>query len=171
MNTDCHTCHARYHVDPALFKGAKGMRVRCRRCGNSLYVLNPDNSGVEPAVSLARQEQSTPPEKEWMLPEGKPAPRSQEDGEEEESWEELFRKPLPVSGYPHAPLMFYSPFLKSPEKARSHPKFRWFSRFFFCAFLFLVVGGSAYLFFNTVVKGMLSGIAQTLADAIPFFRS
>jgi len=137
MNIDCNTCHARYHVDPALFKGAKGMRVRCRRCGNFLSVLNPDNSDIEPAVSLAGQEQSTPPAMEWMLTEGEPAPRSQEDGEE--SWEELFRKPPPASGYPHAPLMFYPPFPKSPEKARSRPKFRWSSLIFLCVFLFLVV--------------------------------
>ena len=157
MNIDCNTCRARYHVDSALFKGAKGMRVRCRRCGNSLYVLNPgeissdrnavndtstpwnpsDNSGIEPAVSLAGQEQSTPPEMARMLPEGEPAPRSQEDGEKEESLEELFRKPLPASGYPNAPFLFYPPLPKSTEKARSRRKFRWSSLFFRCIFLLL----------------------------------
>ena len=171
MNFDCPTCHARYYVDPALFKGAKGMRVRCRRCGNSLYVLIPDNSGIEPAISLAGQEQSTPPEMEWMLPEGEPAPHSQGNAEEEESWEELFRKPLPVSAYPHAPRMFYPPFPKSSGKARSRTKLRWSSLIFLCVFLFFVVGGSAYLIFTPLGKGILADIGQDLANTVTLIRS
>jgi len=191
MNIDCHKCHARYHMDPALFKGAKGIRVRCRRCGNSLYFLSPvrtasdrnvvndtsfsrdpsDNSGIEPAVFLPGQEQSTPPEMEWTLPVGEPAPLSQENGEEVESWEEIFRKPLPGSAYPHAPLMWSSVVprpgaIRLSRNPRKKP-----ALIFLCVFLFLVVGGSAYLYLNTAGKGMLSGIGQALAAAIPFFRS
>jgi hypothetical protein len=155
-------------MDHALFKGAKGIRVRCRRCGNSLDVLNPvgiasdrnvvndtsfsrdpsGNNGIEPAVSLAGQEQSTPPEMELTLPVGEPACLSQEDGEEEKSWEEILRKPLPVSA-----------------KGLSRPTFRGSSLIVLFIFLLLFVGGSAYLIFTKVGKGMLSGIGQNLADA------
>ena len=191
MNIDCHICHARYHLEHALFKGTKGIRVRCRRCGNSLYFLNPartaldrnavndksfsrdpfDNSGIKPSVSLPGQEQSTPPEMEWTLSVEEPAPLSQENGEEEESREEIFRKTLPGSAYPHAPLMWSSVVprpgaIRLSRNPREKP-----ALIFLCVFLLLVVGGSAYLFLNTAGEGMLSGIGQTLADAIPFFRS
>ena len=168
MNIDCHKCHARYHMDPALFKGAKGMRVRCRRCGNSLDVLHP---GVIASDRNLVQKQSTPPKMEWMLPAGEPAPLSQEDGEEEESLEEIWRKPLLVSSDAHAPLLSSPPFPKSPEQARSRQTFRWSSLIVLCLFFLLVAGGSAYLIFTLTGKGILAGISQDLANAVTFFRS
>jgi len=168
MNIDCHKCRARYRMDHALFKGAKGMRVRCRRCGNSLYVLNPGEIASDRSMV---QEQSTPPEMECTLPVGEPAPLSQEDGEEEESLEEIWRKPLLVSADAHAPRIFYPPLPKSPEKAPSRLTFRWSSLIVLCIFFLLFVGGSAYLIFNPVGKGILVGIGRNLADAATFFRS
>jgi predicted Zn finger-like uncharacterized protein len=185
MNIDCHICHTRYHMDHALFKGSKGVRVRCRKCGNFLDVFNPvgiasdrivendtsfsrdpsDNRGIEPAVSPAGQGQSPAPEMKSTLPVGEPACLSQENGEEEEAWEEIFRKPLPVSADAHAPPMFSLPFLKSPGKAR------WSSLVVLVFFLLLFIGGSAYLFFTPVGKGMLSGIGRDLADTVLHFRS
>jgi hypothetical protein len=161
-------------MDPALFKGAKGIRVRCRKCGNSLDVLNPvrigsdrnvvndtsfsrdpsDISGIEHAVPLAEQEPSTSTEMELTVPVREPACLSQEDGEEEESRKDILRYTLPVSA-----------------KGRSHPTWRCSPLTVLFIFLLLFVGGSAYLIFTKVGKGMLSGIAQNLADAILFFRS
>lgn len=168
INIDCHKCHARYHMDPALFKGAKGMRVRCRRCGNSLDVLNPGKIASDRNVV---QEQLTPPEMGHTLPAGEPVPLSQEDGEKEESLEEFWSKPLLVSANAHAPPMFSPPFPNIPEKAHSRPTFRWSSLIALCLFLLLVAGGSAYLIFTPAGKGILAGIGQDLANAVTFFRS
>ena len=174
MNIYCHICHARYHIDHALFQGAKGIRVRCRKCGNSLDILNPvgiasdrnvvndtsfsrnpsANSGVEPAVSLAGQEQSSPLEMALTLPAGEPACLSQENGKDMEFWEEILKNPLPVS-----------------TKGRSRPTLRWPSLIVLCIFLILFVGVSAYLIFTTLGKGILSGIGRDLADAVLLFRS
>ena len=179
IHIDCHICHARYHMDPALFKGAKGIRLRCRKCGNSLDVLNPveigsdgnvpndesfsrdpsGNSGIEPAVSLAGQEHSTPPEMGMTLPAGEPASLSREDVEDEKFGEENWRNTLSGLAEAHAPSV------KSPAKAR------WSPLIVFFIFLLLFVGGSAYFIFTKVGKGMLSGIGQNLADAVMFFRS
>src|SRR3989337_4004716 len=82
MNVDCNNCRARYRLDEAMFKGSKGIQVRCRSCGNSMMGVNPgviisemyvlnqvaasrdrsDKRSTEPAVSLARGEHSPPPE-------------------------------------------------------------------------------------------------------------
>ena len=82
MKVDCNNCRARYRLDEAMFKGSKGIQVRCRSCGNSMIVLNPgviisemsvlnqvtasrdrsDKRRIDPAVSLARREHSPPPE-------------------------------------------------------------------------------------------------------------
>lgn len=179
MHIDCPVCHARYHMDLALFKGAKGIRLRCRKCGNSLDVLNPagigsdekvvndtslsrDPSGVRgfgPAVSLDGQEESTSAEMELTHPAGEPASLSREAGEEEEPGDDIWRKILSVLGDNHAP----SP--KSPARSR------WSSLFFPFILLLLFACGSAYLLFTEAGNGMLSGIGRNLADTVTFFWS
>jgi hypothetical protein len=69
-----------------MFKGSRGMAVRCRRCGKSIIVLNPGeiasdksvldgvvsegnrsgNGSAEPAVSPAKEEYYPPPEVEQV---------------------------------------------------------------------------------------------------------
>ena len=179
IHIDCHGCHARYHMDLALFKGAKGIRLRCRKCGNCLDVLNPagigsdgnflnDTSfsrdpsgdrGFEPYVSLDGQEESTSTEMELTLTAGEPASLSREDGEEEEPGDDIWGKILSVLG--DAP----APSLKSPARPR------WSSLFFPFLFLLLCACGSAYLIFTKGGNGMLSGIGRNLADTVTFFRS
>ena len=94
-----------------------------------------------------------------MLPAGEPACLSREDGEDEEFWEENWRKTLSELADAHAPLP------KSPAKARWSPLIVLF------IFLLFFVGGSTYLIFTKVGKGMLSGIGRNLTDAVTFFRS
>ncbi len=179
VHIDCPICHARYHMNPALFDGAKGIRLRCRKCGNTLDVLNPvgigpgrdapnappdsrdpsGNRGFDPAVPLAGQERPTPAEMESTLSAGEPARLSREDGEDEESWEEVWRNTLPGLANAHAPLP------ESPARARRSPLVVLF------LFLLIVVGGSAYLIFTKVGKEMLYDIGQNLADTVRFFRS
>ena len=168
MKIDCQKCHARYHMDPALFKGAKGMRVRCRRCGNSLDVLNP---GVIAPDRNVVQEQSTPPEMGYTLPAGESAPLSQEDGEKEETFEEFWRKPLLVSANTHAPPIWSSVVPRPGAIRLSRNPWKKPALIFLCVFLLLVAGGSAYLIFTPAGKGILAGIGQDLANAVTFFRS
>jgi hypothetical protein len=105
------------------------------------------------------------------LPAGEPAPLSQEDGEEEESFEEFWRKPLLVSANPHAPPMWSS--VVPPPGAIRLTQNPWKkpALIFLFVFLFLVAGGSAYLVFTPAGKGILAGISQDLANAVTYFRS
>jgi predicted Zn finger-like uncharacterized protein len=41
---DCGTCRSSFRLNEELMKGVKGIRVRCRKCGAFIDVLNP----VEP---------------------------------------------------------------------------------------------------------------------------
>jgi predicted Zn finger-like uncharacterized protein len=179
IHIDCPVCRAHFHVGLALFKGAKGIRFRCRKCGNSLDVLHPagigpdgnvpndtsfsrDRSGdigTQPGVSLDVQEQSTSTERESTLPAGEPAWLSPEDGVDEGSREEIWGKILSVMADAPAPMP------KPPARSR------WSSFIAPFLFLFLVVGGFAYLTFTKGGQGMLSGIARSLADTVTLFRS
>jgi len=179
IHIECPVCHAHYHVALALFKGARGIRFRCRKCENSLDVLHPAGtgpdrdlpndtsfprdpsgiSGVEPAVSLNGQEQLPSTEGKLALPAGEPEWFSPEDGEDEGSREETWEKIFSV--------MTDGPVLlpKSPPRPRRSSMIVPF------LFLLLVVGGFAYLTFTKGGQGMLSGIARSLADTVTFLRS
>ena len=179
IHTECPVCHAHYHVALALFKGAKGIRFRCRRCENSLDVLHPagtgpdrdvpndtsfprvpsGESGIEPAVSLDGQEQLPSMEGKLTLPAGEPEWFSPEDGEDERSREETWGKIFSVMA--NGPLLVP----KSPPRSRRSSLIVPF------LFLLLVVGGFAYLTFTEGGQGMLSGIARSLADTVTLFRS
>jgi predicted Zn finger-like uncharacterized protein len=50
MIVDCNRCHSEYRLNEALFRGSRGMQVRCRSCGNSILVLNPGGLASELAV-------------------------------------------------------------------------------------------------------------------------
>jgi predicted Zn finger-like uncharacterized protein len=179
IHIECPVCRAHFRVGLALFKGAKGIRFRCKRCGNSLDVLHPagigsdggapnDTSfprvpsgsrGIEPSVSLDGQEQLTSTEGELTLPAGEPewfSPEDREDeGSREENWEKIFS------------VMADAPVLVPKPPARP----RWFSRIVPFLFLLLFVGGYAYLTFTKGGQEMLSGIARSLADTVTLFRS
>ena len=155
MHIDCPICHARFHMDHGLFKGAKGIRLRCRKCGNSLDVLNPAGIGSDRNVP-----NDTPFSRDPSGNSGfEPACLPREDGEDKESGEENWRKTLSELADAPAPLP------KSLAKARWSPLIVLF------LLLLFFVGGSAYLIFTKVGKGLLSGIGQNLADAVTFFRS
>jgi protein-tyrosine kinase len=38
----CGTCHSSYRLGTDLFRGERGMRIRCRKCGAVIDVLNPE---------------------------------------------------------------------------------------------------------------------------------
>jgi predicted Zn finger-like uncharacterized protein len=55
MIVECPSCHARFRLDESLFQGSKGIRIRCRKCGEGIAVLNPESAASlpeeEPIVS------------------------------------------------------------------------------------------------------------------------
>lgn len=182
IHIECPVCRSHYHVGLALFRGAKGIRFRCRRCGNSLDVLHPagigpdgnvpndtsfsrdrsGDSGTQPAIPLDGQEQLTSTERESTLRAREPAwlsPEDGEDGEDEKSGNETWGKILSVMEDTPAP----SP--KPPARSR------WSSLIAPFLFLLLVACGFAYLTFTKGGQGMLSGIARSLADTATLFRS
>jgi predicted Zn finger-like uncharacterized protein len=179
IHIDCPVCHAHFHVGLALFKGAKGIRFRCKKCGNSLDVLHPagigtdgnapvdtsfphdpsGNSGTQPAAILDGQEQSAFTEGESTLPAGETVFPSLENGEDGESEEEIWRKIHSV--------MADVPVLVPKPPARS----RWFSRIVPFLFLLLFAGGYAYIIFSEVGQEMLSGLGRSLAHTVTLFRS
>ena len=179
IHIECPVCRAHYHVALALFKGAKGIRFRCRRCENSLDVLHPagtgpdrdvpndtsyprglsDGSGTQTAVSFDGQEQVTSMEGDLTLPSGEQEWLSPEDGKDEGFREETWGKILSVM----ADTPIFLP--KSPPRSRRSSLVVPF------LFLLLIVGGFAYLTFTKGGQGMLSGIARSLADTVTFLRS
>jgi predicted Zn finger-like uncharacterized protein len=179
IHVECPVCRAHYHVALALFKGAKGIRFRCRRCENSLDVLHPagtgpdrdgpndpsfsrdpsGGSGTQPAVSLDGEEQSTSMEGDLTLPAGEPECFSPEDEEDKGSREETWGKIFSVMA--DAPILLP----KFPPRSRRSSLVVPF------LFLLLVVGGFVYLTFTEGGQGMLSGIARSLADTVTFLRS
>ena len=179
IHIECPVCRAHYHVALALFKGARGIRFRCRKCENSLDVLHPAGigpdrdvpndaffpggpsygSGTQPAVSLGCQEQLASTEGELTLPSGAPDWFPCEDGEIEGSLEENWEKIFSVMA--DGPVLLP----KSPPSPRRS------SVIVPILFLLLVVGGFAYLTFTKGGQGMLSGIARSLADTVTFLRS
>ena len=50
MIVDCRKCRTQYLLNEELFRGARGMQVRCRSCGNSILVLNPGGLASKLAV-------------------------------------------------------------------------------------------------------------------------
>jgi len=59
MTIECHSCHTRFHLDDSLFRGSKGMRVRCRKCGEAIVVMNP-KAPPSPPRAEARSVPSPP---------------------------------------------------------------------------------------------------------------
>ena len=48
----CEGCGARFRMNPALFRDAKGARIRCRKCGGHIEVRHPEASPVPPAPEV-----------------------------------------------------------------------------------------------------------------------
>ena len=59
----CEGCGARFRMNYALFRDAKGARIRCRKCGGHIEVRLPEASPVPPAPEVpgaARHEPAPP---------------------------------------------------------------------------------------------------------------
>ena len=60
MIVECGGCGTRFHMNPALFRGASGVRVRCRRCGERFKVLNPE-APQAPSPTVEQAVPAVPP--------------------------------------------------------------------------------------------------------------
>ena len=149
MNVDCNNCRARYRLDEAMFKGSKGMQVRCRSCGNFILILNP--AEITSGMSVLNQVSAS---------------RDHSDKRSTEPAVSLAKKE-----HVHEPLVLYPPFPKSPAKIRRRRMFKWSFLIPFVCLILLLFGGSVSLAFTQVGKRVLAGIGQELADAITFFRT
>jgi predicted Zn finger-like uncharacterized protein len=161
MNINCENCRASYRLDVAMFKGARGMSVRCRRCGKSILVLKPEEiasdmsvpdrvasegnrsgyGSTDPAVSPAKEEYSPPQEVEQVPSVEEQARISPKNREEEEySFAEAGKKsPLgPVP--PNAFTVLYPLLPKSPPKDLRRRTFKWSSIIGF-SLPFIFLGG------------------------------
>jgi predicted Zn finger-like uncharacterized protein len=70
MIVECPSCRARFRLGESLFQGAKGLRLRCRKCGEGIAVLNPAMSSVPPDVPSPKVE----PEQAAPAPESTVSP-------------------------------------------------------------------------------------------------
>jgi predicted Zn finger-like uncharacterized protein len=59
MTIECPSCHTRFHLDDSMFRGSKGMRVRCRKCGGAIVVMNA-KAPPSPPRAEARSAPSAP---------------------------------------------------------------------------------------------------------------
>jgi len=76
----CEGCGARFRMNPALFRDAKGARIRCRKCGGHIEVRHQEASPVPPAPEV--------PGPVWCEPASIAVPAIQEVVPKEEPAEE-----------------------------------------------------------------------------------
>jgi predicted Zn finger-like uncharacterized protein len=50
LQVDCEACKSRFRLDSSLFKGARAIRVRCRKCGGYIIVRNPESPPVSEGI-------------------------------------------------------------------------------------------------------------------------
>ena len=53
----CETCGASYRLGEVLIRGVRGVRVRCRKCGESINFENPE---MPPGSSLGKGTRGIP---------------------------------------------------------------------------------------------------------------
>jgi predicted Zn finger-like uncharacterized protein len=56
----CPSCQARFRLAETLFQGAKGLRLRCRKCGDGIAVLNPATASAEPEPAASPSAEPIP---------------------------------------------------------------------------------------------------------------
>lgn len=49
LRVECGACRSKFRLDSSLFKGAAAISVRCRKCGGSIIVRNPEASPATPS--------------------------------------------------------------------------------------------------------------------------
>ena len=81
----CEGCGARFRMNSALFLGAKGARIRCRKCGGHIDVRQPEASPVPPVSASIEAETEIEPIAEV---ESEPASVAEAAPEQESSREE-----------------------------------------------------------------------------------
>lgn len=82
MIVECRSCHARFRLDESLFQGSKGIRVRCRKCGEITAVRNPkisfspQSEEMRSVPSPSPSQRPSPDDKSDVAPLSSPATQS-----------------------------------------------------------------------------------------------
>ena len=77
MNIQCESCEARYKLDERLFRDAKAVRAKCRRCGEYIVVTRPEAPEAfeaPPVVTPSEPVSAAPPADEPSAPPLTPPP-------------------------------------------------------------------------------------------------
>ncbi len=64
MVVECESCRSRFRLDESLLKESKAVRFRCRKCGGSILVRNPQAPPVIPVPALSGEIAAPPMEPE-----------------------------------------------------------------------------------------------------------
>ena len=191
MIIKCENCRASYRLDLAMFRGSKGMAVRCRRCGKSIHVLKPEgiasdmsvldglapegdhsgNGSTEPAVSPAKEEYSPPLEVEQVPPVEEQARILRREWEVEEFSVAEAGKSPPGSVQTFGSIIIYPPFPKSPPENDRRHTFIWPSIVASVLLFILLVGGTVFLVSPSLGKGLLADIGKRIEQVNTIFRS
>ena len=115
----CDGCGARFRMNPALFRDAKGARIRCRKCGGHIEVRHPEESPAPPATEAPGAVGYEP------VPTAVPAIREVVPGAESEilSVAEVLvpaEVGAPVEAQPNLPII--EPADASPEEEPTHAR-------------------------------------------------
>jgi predicted Zn finger-like uncharacterized protein len=192
MNIKCEICQASYRMDMKMFKGSRGMAIRCRRCGKSILVLKPEeiapdmpeldgvgsegdrsgNGRTEPAVSPAKEDYSPPLEAEIVPAVEKQTRISQEDPEEEEFlFTEARKKAQQGSVQPYTITGFYPSFPESPPKNRHLHAFISTPIVGFVLLFVLLVGVPVSLVSPSIGKRVFNDLGKGIEEVGTIFGS
>ncbi len=113
MVITCDSCRSRFHLNEALLKNAKGARIRCRKCGRTIIVRNPEVPPI-PSASTAAQKTSRvpvedPKKRKSPPPEKRLAPKADRS-------DKIRPEPEPPLPLGHAASSTESPAPVPPEK-------------------------------------------------------
>ena len=113
MVITCDSCRSRFHLNKALLKDAKGARIRCRKCGRTIIVRNPEVPPILPASTAAPKTSRVPVEDQEKR--GSPTPKKRLAPRADRS-DKIRPEPAPSLPVGHAASSTESPAPIPPEK-------------------------------------------------------
>ena len=100
MDITCGDCGTRFRLDVALLQGAKGGRIRCRRCGGPIVVSVPEESPAPPVAGVSGVSRPEPASSPVLPPQETSPPSTVEPAAPAQEWV----SPWPVEASAPVPL-------------------------------------------------------------------
>ena len=100
MDITCGDCGTRFRLDVALLQGAKGGRIRCRRCGGPIVVSVPEESPAPPVAGVSGVFRPEPTSSPVLPPQESIPPSTVEPAAPAQEWV----SPWPVEASAPVPL-------------------------------------------------------------------